>query len=513
MLTRLIRFSRLLHGRALRAPLQRRYSIVKDQKANAKLVSGEEIARFLHSRQIEFRWRGGSQIAAKTCPLCPKPHKNLSTNFWTLNFKTESGVFMCFRCGSVGSWQNFVRKVQGEPVLASEPNIYAASNACDAPNMENVEQFVHQQSVSQPDAPTLDSLIQSSRQLLEEAQARLLRAVKELKENAPASNAGVTASLQYLLSDSFGRGFNLETLLKFRVGLGEEMFRNELGKLVPVPTVYFPMVGKPNKKKREAFQLFKVKIRGVGKQNKRFQRVFPAGVAQGFFGLDTIKERPRKKAHAKEQPERREQPGGADRAEDERPPAAGEPEEEKFSSIVITEGEYDAMAVWMATGLPVVSLPNGASSLPHPLLQMLEGIDRVYLWMDFDEVGQLNIQSFTEKIGVNRTFIVKELMDEELDDFIAEKRLVVKGSATHVEVDGRRRVRVKDANDALLVSPLLVQEFIRRARSIPQQQILRFKDLRDLVKERLYNPNKFAGVKSVFFPWFNSYLKGFRRGE
>lgn len=32
--------------------------------------------------------------------------------------------------------------------------------------------------------------------------------------------------------------------------------------------------------------------------------------------------------------------------------------------VVVTEGEFDAMAVHQETGLPAVSLPNGANSLP-----------------------------------------------------------------------------------------------------------------------------------------------------
>lgn len=31
---------------------------------------------------------------------------------------------------------------------------------------------------------------------------------------------------------------------------------------------------------------------------------------------------------------------------------------------MITEGEYDAMAVHQETGLPAISLPNGANHLP-----------------------------------------------------------------------------------------------------------------------------------------------------
>ncbi len=38
---------------------------------------------------------------------------------------------------------------------------------------------------------------------------------------------------------------------------------------------------------------------------------------------------------------------------------------DKAEKVVITEGEYDAMAVYEATKLPAISLPNGATSLPN----------------------------------------------------------------------------------------------------------------------------------------------------
>jgi hypothetical protein len=55
---------------------------------------------------------------------------------------------------------------------------------------------------------------------------------------------------------------------------------------------------------------------------------------------------------------------------------------------VITEGEYDAMAVHQETGLPAISLPNGCRSLPVELLPLLERFEDIYLWMDNDIPGQ-----------------------------------------------------------------------------------------------------------------------------
>ena len=36
--------------------------------------------------------------------------------------------------------------------------------------------------------------------------------------------------------------------------------------------------------------------------------------------------------------------------------------------VIITEGEFDAMAVYQATKLPAISLPNGSSSIPSELI-------------------------------------------------------------------------------------------------------------------------------------------------
>lgn len=32
---------------------------------------------------------------------------------WTLNIKSDNGVYLCFRCGKYGNWSNFVKQVIG----------------------------------------------------------------------------------------------------------------------------------------------------------------------------------------------------------------------------------------------------------------------------------------------------------------------------------------------------------------------------------------------------------------
>lgn len=63
-------------------------------------------------------------------------------------------------------------------------------------------------------------------------------------------------------------------------------------------------------------------------------------------------------------------------------------------ALVITEGEYDAMAVYQETGIPAVSLPNGANHLPVQFIPFLERFERIYLWLDADDVGRSSAEKF-----------------------------------------------------------------------------------------------------------------------
>ena len=165
------------------------------------------------------------------------------------------------------------------------------------------------------------------------------------------------------------RFINEDTLKKFRVGAGtEKFFDEESRQWKQCEVVYFPMYAPlSTKQKKQKFdeylrrtndmslpekrilmeelrtvemtleqveelkdggltpehfeiELIKTKVRAVGENNKSFQRTLPVGVQQqALFGLPTVK-----------------------------------PDD---TFLVITEGEYDAMAVHQETQFPCVSLP------------------------------------------------------------------------------------------------------------------------------------------------------------
>ena len=79
---------------------------------------------------------------------------------------------------------------------------------------------------------------------------------------------------------------------------------------------------------------------------------------------------------------------------------------EESTSLVITEGEYDAMAVWQQTGFATVSLPQGASHLPKQLMHFFNRFEKIYLWLDSDEIGVRSAEKFAEVLGSNRVIII-----------------------------------------------------------------------------------------------------------
>lgn len=156
------------------------------------------------------------------------------------------------------------------------------------------------------------------------------------------------------------------------------------------------------------------------------------------------------------------------------------------TSLVVTEGEFDAMAVNQTTGLPAVSLPNGCRSLPLEVLPLLEPFDRIYLWMDDDVPGREGAEQFAKKLGQARCLLVRP----------------PPGDAG----------KAKDANDALLQG-LDVQAWLDAAAPMPHDQILTFRDVRDEVFLEFSNPVRRSGVQCEAMPSLNRLLKGHRRGE
>mgnify|MGYP003913160153 CR=1 FL=1 len=188
----------------------------------------------------------------------------------------------------------------------------------------------------------------------------------------------------------------------------------------------------------------RIKVRSV--EQKSWQRLDPPGGGFGFFGWHTV-------------------PHNA-------------------SELIITEGEFDAMAVYQATGRPAVSLPNGCRSFPTELLVLLEKFDTIYLWMDNDGPGREGAEMFARKLGVERCLLVQPSRKRGWNGADTASSGGVSSSEDAAIEAGAAAPRPtplprKDANEALLMGWNL-NELLDEA-ELPHEKILRLSDLRDQV--------------------------------
>eukprot|EP00743_Colponemidia_sp_Colp-15_P007121 GILK01007682.1.p1 GENE.GILK01007682.1~~GILK01007682.1.p1 ORF type:complete len:818 (-),score=127.08 GILK01007682.1:134-2587(-) len=385
-----------------------------------------DIQNYLKRKGLVYRMNENGPVI-RDCPVCPRPTHHKVENLWKLYVNKDSGAWICFRCQNTGSWFDLKAKL-GD---IQEPTPLMNSSA------------------SKP-APVLP-------------QDLAVNMMKRLHSGQyPAAQAWLTGK------GPTDRHLSRETLETYHVGCGDYRFMDDSGSWVSTPCVSFPMYmveqvsTQPTSKSKtstaavpaavttssSSMSLVRMKLRGVGPEMKHHQRMEPSGGGWGLFGLHTVP------ADAKE--------------------------------IVITEGEFDAMAVYQATGYPTVSLPNGASSLPVQVLPWLERFDTIYLWMDEDLPGQEGAKKFAHKLGEHRVRIVR---------------------TREQDADGP-----KDANDALRLNRDLTQ-YLKRAKSIPQQQLLTFADLRSEIQHEIVNSKQAAGVPSATLPSLTKLLKGHRKGE
>ena len=489
-------------------------------KHNNLNVTKDMIFEYCHQQGISTQdaQTKSQHVVLKECPFCTKPSKGLATNLFKLYISIGGGAYMCHRCGQNGSWFDFKSELGGYQVVGglggatgtgttgthSTHGTHASSS-----HAHNNNNNTHQNTTVAP---------------LPMPQARLSACYSSLLLDAPGDNTtsnnnNNNLTLDYLTET---RGLTRATLRKYGVGRATYKFPDANGVYQATECISFPWIMRAsdvqeqetfrgshfettttttttapptrtstttplqNPKENDStttttepsldldptasepsssssssepssssspsspaptgkFVTRRIKVRAL--ESKAFQRLDPPGGGWGLFGLHTV-------------------PDDA-------------------TSIVLTEGEYDAMAVHQATGYPAVSLPNGCRSLPLQVLPLLERFDKVYLWMDNDGPGQEGAAQFTKKIGVSRTHLVQ--------------------CPPGINA-------AKDANDALL-QDLDLKAMIDNATVTPHEQILTFSDLRQEVLHEMMHPDKYTGVPVPSLPGFTKLIKGFRRGE
>lgn len=212
--------------------------------------------------------------------------------------------------------------------------------------------------------------------------------------------------------------------------------------------------------------LHRCKLRSVSDKSK--QMLLPKGGSWGLFGLHAV-------------------PRGA-------------------RSIVLTEGELDAMSVMQATGVPAVSLPNGCRSLPLEVMPLLEPFETIFLWLDDDQSGIEGAAKMAGKLGRGRCRIVRTA-----DGLVRDGG----GGGAGAAAQAAEPARPKDANDALRLPPgaYSFTQALQRSEPMPHKEILRFSDLRHAIQHELRNPDLVSGTPWRVLPGLQKLLKGHRSGE
>jgi twinkle protein len=91
-------------------------------------------------------------------------------------------------------------------------------------------------------------------------------------------------------------------------------------------------------------------------------------------------------------------------------------------SVVITEGELDAVACWQM-GFPALSVPNGAQGLTWIEVEFgaLERFDVIHVWMDADEQGQTAARKIVDRLGAHRCRVVRQAEGKDANDALVKR--------------------------------------------------------------------------------------------
>lgn len=372
------------------------------KRVKSTRINLDKVFELLESKNYEPSM-SEEYIKVKICPMCTKPHNDDPTNFHTMNIHKEKMVFNCFRCGCKGHLATLIKKINAgstsgmlsgassmtesedfkytsyskneqieqDYIIANEPNdqtINFSNSYSSSSFNRNSGSF---NSSSTPYPSSYHSHSSSSKNSISNNQGILEEMFKRIQG---VDNSNTDIIKDYIEKE---RKLKLETIKFFKVGMSFEKFSNLDSKLYNIPCVTYPMyfplnlmqVLKPHSEvineeiseffKCDKFYLSRMKVRAIGKELKKFQRSEPSGALfPGLFGLDLV--------------------------------------DEKEETICITEGEYDAMAVYQETKIPSVSLPNGCTSLPNELLPYFNRFKKIYLWMDADQAGKIASENFAK---------------------------------------------------------------------------------------------------------------------
>lgn len=131
--------------------------------------------------------------------------------------------------------------------------------------------------------------------------------------------------------------------------------------------------------------------------------------------------------------------------------------------LIITEGEFDCMAVYEAGYKNVVSIPFGTGNVEwiNECWEYLENFKEIILFFDNDDAGENAIKEVSKKLGIHKTKIVSN------------------------------ETACKDANELLFKDKSIICTLIDNAEFIPVEEINILSNVKKKKRERILYGNKF----------------------
>ena len=397
-------------------------------------------------------------------------------NHFTFGVNEKSGGYQCFRCEAKGNWYTFKQRMSGNSSRTPVLSVAEVANGRFPSRPVSSAAVGAWGAGMESAAEGLGPGIEDSYDGREESEKSRGHTFLQYAE----ALSGCSPAIDFLVGTRLIRE---DVLQKFKVGVALYTFKGRQRTCVT-----FPWFNKEDELPT------RVKVRAI--EDKRFMRLDPTGGPWGFFGWPTV--------------------------------------EENSEEVVLTEGELDALAVYQETGLPTVSLPNGARSFPPDLLEQLEQFKTIYVWCDDDVPGREGADMCVKKLGRHRCRVVKcrggrsDGPKDANEVLLARSKLQAAHRQELAALEARRgdeleaqeaealqqelqEVRMRQEEEA---AALDMRKMLQAAEEVRHEHVISFRDLRDEVKQQFQDD---VGDRGTSFgsslPSLDRILKGHRSGE
>lgn len=518
----------------------------------------EQVRKVLKSLDSDIRPVPDGKYEVKVCKLCSKGNKDAPDNLWKLLINRD-GSYHCYRCAEHGTFKGLKDRL----MIPSEPKILSSSKLSDDKlygnsNTNNkLDEDPSLSIVTLAGAAKASASYQPMDQKLAHSFTKNLFADMDnndapITDTVDCSSSPIGNETQHQISIAerarmvrhylqHERKLSLAICERYGVGVSVQKFPNSVSgqwddnTCVTFPWIDFAQGSSANGSSSPCIQ--RIKYRSLDTKGK--QRILPKGGPWGFFGWHLVSEEQNTAITVTATASFASSDSDSDST------SSNSEDEIADNAIIITEGEYDALAVAQAISdyhpsdisqmwikrAPVVSLPNGCNSLPVELIIKLEKFNKIYLWLDNDASGIAASQNFTKKLGIHRCYVVKPLENctiqpKDANDILRYTPIDEEEDDDEVKLKPKQKSKVDSASGSMvntggvsreqyMRNVELMMEMVQQAQPVRHERVISFSDikhdvLRSLIRGTL---TQYDGTLCTSLPTLNEITKGFRRGE